>query len=155
MSRTPARWVTASVVAGSLALLGSSCRPVAQERLDDAGEADYEFVGDDRGIELPGDFPAELPLHPDALPVSMVRTGETGMHVMFRVASPVEDVQAWYVERLRAKGWNVPVNSTSDDGRMVVAERADLSVTLMLTADEAGRTKLTVLHERLQEGRGR
>ena len=100
------------------------------------------FASGEGGIELPDDFPSEIPIYPDARPIQYADVGD-GVQAGFKVDAELGDVRDWYVEQLEDKGWDIEINMATADGGMISAALDDQSLSLMLGTDE-GETMIIV-----------
>lgn len=163
MRKRSVRWVALVLVLGAAACSPGACAERAVEEAIEAetgGEADVDadsgtvtlrgeagevtFAGSEDGIELPEDFPAAIPIYPDALAIQYVSTAD-GVQAGFQVDAPVGDVRDWYAEQLEEKGWEIQMNAATPDGGMLAAELEGESLSLMLGSDENETTIIVTL----------
>lgn len=73
-------------------------------------------------IDLPDDFPAVVPIYPEAVPVTFLRIASEGIQATFQTDAAAGVVQTWYMEQLKEQGWEVQMNTTTPEGGMLMAQ---------------------------------
>jgi hypothetical protein len=95
-------------------------------------------------IELPSDFPSDVPLHPDSSPTSYIAS-KSGRRVTTLVASVTpESVRSYYPSALEGEGWAIRSNGAGDELMIVSAskDRRNISVAI---SEESGKTTIKLI----------
>lgn len=166
MKERPLRWLTLVFV---LAIAACSPGACAQNMVEEAIEAEtgaevdldaeggtvtlrdkdgdeVTFSSNEGGIELPSDFPSNIPIHPNARATEYFDSG-AGVQVGFQITAPLTDVRDWYLDQLKDGDWTVGMNAVMPDGGVLLAEHGDESLSLMFGA-EADETTLIITSSR-------
>ncbi|HJN07688.1 MAG TPA: hypothetical protein QF564_03290 [Pirellulaceae bacterium] len=62
------------------------------------------------GVELPTEFPSDIPIYPGSKPTTVLDNAE-GTMVSFETDATVPEVTSYYEEQLKAHGWSNPAGS--------------------------------------------
>ncbi len=87
-------------------------------------------------IQLPDDFPTEIPLYPDAK-LQEISASET----TWQTADPVNLVQRYYQQELKTQKWEVIDRPTNEGEGNFIAEKGDLKITISLNPDQKSGSK--------------
>jgi hypothetical protein len=87
--------------------------------------------------ELPADFPADVPLYPDAEVVRVRISADQGTSVTLSVADDVEKVASFYADSYAAEGWSTHI-AKAPNGSAVFADKTDRRVATMMRSTEEG-----------------
>lgn len=155
----------------ALPLLGASCfnlqasvtdklaEQATEKILEGAtGTKDVEINGDEVSIvgddgqtinigssQLPEDFPKAVPLYSGATVEASFSTGsgEEGVWtVTFSSTDPVTTVNNFFKDALAEDGWETTYSYSLDESYGYTAERADLSVTVTVSAGDENGTSI-------------
>jgi len=164
MRRRPLRWLALAVVLGVAGCNPGAC---AQNMVEEAieaetgGEVDIDadagtvtlrgddgevltITSDEDGIELPSDFPENIPVYPGAQATQYASMGDT-VQAGFNVADAITTVRDWYVEQLGDAGWTIQMNAIVPDGGLMVAELDGEALSLTMTAEDGATMLLIIL----------
>ena len=135
-------------------LLGCAPQPAGErpaefetEDIGPAPDADIDLSADQRAAprraasgQLPGDFPAGMPVYQGAS-ISDIGEGGLGGMVQFAANARPESVRSWYQSALPRSGWVV---ETSPDGGIVASKGASRA---RITVEAAGSAStITVVY---------
>ncbi|CAD5938615.1 S-layer region-like protein [Planktothrix tepida] len=83
-------------------------------------------------VELPSDFPSEIPPYPNAtLQTVMPPTPDsTAVITLWETTDPSNVVQAFYQKELKAKNWKIIENSANENNDNLSAEKDNLKLTI-------------------------
>lgn len=116
----------------------------AQETMIFSGKGEEKFeMKTGEGVELPENFPQDVPLYPDATIVASMASQEGVMVSCQSPADPAE-VVVFYKEKLSGQGWTVEAEMNMGPQRMISFAKADRHVTVTATSD-AGKTQISLL----------
>lgn len=81
-------------------------------------------------ISLPGNFPPELPIYPDAQFETASSTGSDSGFVMFSSSSTLQQITKYYEENLEKLGWAVEARSNDENGTSFSISKINLASTV-------------------------
>ncbi len=157
--------VMLAVALVATALVAGGCGTIAKKTVEGATGVKVDDNGDsvtiksDDGTEstistdegkLADDFPDNVPVYDGTISdsTSFSSGGVSQWTTKVTTADSIDDVQAFYVQRLEAEGWKITfdLDSTTEDDRTVAygAELDDLSLTVTIAAPD-GTTEVTIL----------
>ena len=91
-------------------------------------------------VQLPSDFPPDVPVYPDATPVaSGFATGE-GAFVLLRTLDPAPSVYDFYRSEMPEDGWSIENEMRLGDFGMLTLAKDGRSATIAITPGEEGAT---------------
>ena len=98
--------------------------------------------------ELPADFPADVPLYPDAKIVQARLSADAGTSATLLVGDDVEKVTSFYADGLAAEGWSTDIKA-GPDGTAIFADKTERRVAAMVRrTDEGTRIELIIVEMR-------
>jgi hypothetical protein len=77
--------------------------------------------------ELPADFPKDLPIYAGATPTIAVSQSERGVFATLQAPGTVEQVKAFYKERMKAEGWSIESEMTIQESIMLGCKKGNRS----------------------------
>jgi hypothetical protein len=89
-------------------------------------------------------LPADIPSYPGARVVRSSGAAEQGLLVAFQSQDTPEQVFEFYRQKLAEQGWSMEGEMSSADQRMLIAGKGDRKASVLVSADEAGQTEITV-----------
>ena len=95
-----------------------------------------------KNVELPSDFPDDVPVYPDATLVASMATPE-GMMVSSQSTADLDDVLAFYKKELASEGWTIEAEMNMGPQRMISFSKGDRSVMVTASNDE-GQTQISL-----------
>jgi hypothetical protein len=108
-------------------------------RYDGQTESGEEFTAQIGGeVTLPGIFPEDLPLYPNAVPFSAMETGGGSAFVNLDSASRAPDVYEFYKEKLPASGWTIENEVNLGGQRVLTAVKGDRKAVVQIESTEKG-----------------
>ena len=113
------------------------------EMKGDKGEK-VNIAASDKGVALPGNFPADVPVMPGAV-VKMAITTGGNLSVHFSVKSSPADAMKFYEENLKAKGWKIDATMNMGDATMVSAEKDKRKCVLNIAKEDGGGSVVQVM----------
>ncbi len=92
-------------------------------------------VGTSTTAKLPADFPAQIPLYPNAqlLEVTEPSAPHQNMRLRYESTDPINSVQNFYATEFGRRNWEIVSLPTPDGQGSLVATREDLRVTVSLS----------------------
>lgn len=142
-----------SLPLAALVLAGAGCGGPAASTNPFTGTTTFQ---DDKGnkvevgagARIPADFPADVPVYPDATVLSaatMSDEGSRGASLMLSTSDGMDKVAGWYEERLDAGGWTKTGGYAmgGSDSRVYGKGGADLTVTA--SGEAGGETSIIVI----------
>jgi len=93
-------------------------------------------------VELPADFPDDVPVFPDATLVTSVSAPDGIMLSSESTAKP-DDVLAFYKKELGSEGWTTEAEMNMGGQRMISLSKGDRQVTITASSDE-GQTQISL-----------
>ena len=99
-------------------------------------------------IELPADFPTDVPVHPDATPTSYI-SAKSGRKVTTLVAANItpETVRSYYPGALEDQGWSVKTDGAGSEMMIVTASKDRRKISVAIS-DESGKTTIKLIEGR-------
>ena len=97
---------------------------------------------DGGAIELPSDFPADIPIYPGSVPMQHVSSATSGTMTVFETNESPDSTRRHLSNALTNEGWSI-VSDMSDEGlTMMTAEKdgREISVSILIDGDT---TKIT------------
>ena len=154
MCKLSVRWLALVLVVGVAACSPGACAERMVEEAIEAetgGEVDLDsesgalsVTGPDgetmqvgEGVPLPDDLPSFVPIHPDAVPLMVINTGE-GMQISLEVNETASAVVSWYRNQLEANDFEIRSDMASPMGTVLACERGEgtLGITIMEVPDD-------------------
>ena len=89
------------------------------EMRSDKGEK-VKVTASDKGVALPANFPADVPIMPGAT-VKMAMTSGDALSVTFSVAASQADALKYYEDNLKSKGWEIAATMNMGEAAMLSA----------------------------------
>ena len=87
--------------------------------------------------ELPADFPADVPVYPDAEIVQVRVSADKGTSVTLLIGDDVEKVTSFYADSLAAEGWSTDIKA-GPDGSAIFADKTKRRVAAMVRSTDEG-----------------
>lgn len=94
-------------------------------------------------VEIPANFPADIPRHPDATAVDVKTTADMGLVLALVIPNTPAEVTAYYTDSLAAEGWSTSEQSMPD-GRALFADKGDRSAAFVI-AEEGEGTRVSIV----------
>ncbi len=91
------------------------------EMRSDKGDK-MKVTASDKGVALPANFPADVPIMPGAT-VKMAMTSGDALSVTFSVAASQADALKYYEDNLKAKGWEIAATMNMGESAMLSAKK--------------------------------
>lgn len=151
-------WVVGSVLALALAGCGGNERTVETGDGTITAEQDGEQVriegkteegrgyegrfGED--VELPDDFPADVPIYPGAR-VQGTMLAEGNRMVTLATSDAAAKVAAFYEERLGASGWEAAARMDMGGSRMLSFQKGERTATVQLFEEAESGTRIMLM----------
>lgn len=95
-------------------------------------------------IDLPEDFPADVPLHPDSRPVRYVSSQKSGTMTVLIVDESPDSARHYYTSALEGEGWTIDMDGASSDLLMLSASKRHRSLAVAIAEDD-GETTITLI----------
>ena len=95
-----------------------------------------KIAADDAGMELPKDFPKDIPIPPGTKVITTTKMGPVDS-VTLQTKAPVADVISFYNQAVVAKGWDVVASFNKPTGSMIGTTKGNrsLNITVFRTDD--------------------
>ncbi|NEQ30488.1 MAG: hypothetical protein F6K04_05735 [Leptolyngbya sp. SIO4C5] len=100
-----------------------------------SAEGEVQYSSDATGVELPEDFPEDIPLYPDAL-ITTVANAPQGSLVGLEVKATPAEVMTFYEQELAADGWEISVTTKTAEGGFFGAQKGERGLALAIAAGE-------------------
>ncbi|MEE3330999.1 MAG: hypothetical protein VX246_09030 [Myxococcota bacterium] len=97
---------------------------------------------DGGGIELPSDFPVDIPIYPGSVPMQHVSSATSGTMTVFETDESPDSTRRHLSNALTNEGWSI-VADMSDEGLTMMTAKKDgreISVSILI---DGGTTKIT------------
>jgi hypothetical protein len=104
-------------------------------RAADGGRFEGRFGAN---VELPEDFPGDVPAYPGARPVASMSAGEQGAMATLESADAPEAVFRFYREHLDAAGWTVESQTTVGDQHVLNTSKDRRQLAVAVSSSESG-----------------
>ena len=91
-------------------------------------------------IELPGNFPADVPLYPAASPTKYISTKSGRTSTTLVVDETPESARSYYTEALEREGWEVETNGASDELLIVSASKESRRLQVSVSVEKGVTT---------------
>lgn len=98
-------------------------------------------------IDLPNDFPADIPLPASASPTRYVSTLQDGTMTTIVVDESPGSAHGYFLDELEAQGWYVETTGATEDLTMLSASKDDRVIAVAITNID-GETTVTLLESR-------
>jgi hypothetical protein len=95
-------------------------------------------------------LPADVPSYPGARVVRTSGPSERGLLIAFQSQDTPEKVFEFYRQKLPEQGWSMEGEMSSADQRMLIAGKGDRKASVLVSADDAGQTEITLTLTRAQ-----
>jgi len=113
----------------AIALMGAGCSPSAQTNSSSSASVEDEDADKvEEVVELPADFPADLPMYPGATLTYASMSTTYGASASFDSNDSMDTVYAWYEAALTADGWTKTAGG-KDTSISAVFEKDNASIT--------------------------
>jgi hypothetical protein len=99
-------------------------------------------IGDE--VEIPGEFPADVPIYPGSTPMAFMSSPDEGIIVTFKSTEQQQDIFDFYREKLSDDGWNVVKNPELGSGLAFDATKEDRRVSVVV-AGTKGDSRISVI----------
>lgn len=109
------------------------------------GRKDFSFAAGGK-VDLPADFPEDVPLYPGAALRMAQKLGHRDVTVILGTVDPASEVGAFYREGLGKKGWRF-VGKADLDGEEFLRFEKEQSAVAVVIAPEAGETVVSVAYK--------
>lgn len=106
------------------------------EMRSDKGEK-VKVTSSDKGVALPANFPADVPIMPGAT-VKMAMTSGDALSVTFSVAASQADALKYYEDNLKAKGWEIAATMNMGESAMLSAKKGKRECIMNVGKDGGG-----------------
>ena len=120
---------------------------VGQKRWSKPGHSRYtriELGADSDAIELPYDFPADIPIPQSGRPQRHVSSAKDGKLTVVALEDSPDGAYQFYVDELEAEGWYVETAGIGGDLTMVSASKGDRLIAVAI-AEVEGETTVTLI----------
>ena len=103
-------------------------------------------------VDLPTDFPADVPVFKDATVSQVQNLANNAHNVVFRTAAPVGDVYAFYEKQLTDRGWDVTQQVQRDAHAFISFRKGDLITNITIAEDPhtPGKQVIAIMYEQEQ-----
>jgi hypothetical protein len=95
-------------------------------------------------IELPADFPVDVPLHPSGSPTRYVSSRKSGTMTLLVVDESADSARRFYTGALEDEGWLIEMDGASSDLMMLSASKGGRSLAVAITEVD-GETTVTLI----------
>jgi len=96
-------------------------------------------------VDVPDDFPDDVPLYPEAKVVGSMQVEESGRLLTLTTGDAPEKVMSFYRGKLESDGWQVESEMNMGGQRMLAAVKDERTVAVQAMEEESGsRVLLTV-----------
>jgi hypothetical protein len=106
------------------------------EMSSDKGDK-VKVTASDKGVALPANFPADVPIMPGAT-VKMAMTSGDALSVTFSVAASQADALKYYEDNLKAKGWEIAATMNMGESAMLSAKKGKRECIMNVGKDGGG-----------------
>ena len=96
------------------------------------------------GIELPEDFPADVPVHPESNPVRYVSSAQSGTMTVLVVDESPDSARHFYTSALEGEGWTIDMDGESSDLLMLSASKRSRTLAVAIAEDD-DKTTITLI----------
>jgi hypothetical protein len=109
---------------------------------DASGKAFHAKVGGD--VEVPDEFPKDVPIYPDSMPMAMMTAEGHGSFVSFKTEESQEAIYDYYLEQLAAEGWTLEAED-SFRGQLSITSTKDNRKVVVTVAGTEGDTRANIV----------
>jgi len=109
---------------------------------DASGRAFHAKVGGD--VEVPDDFPEDVPILPNSSPMAMMTAEGHGSFVSFKTQDSQKAVYDYYIEQLAEAGWMLEIED-SFSGQLSITSRKDVRKIVVTVGGTEGDTRVSVV----------
>lgn len=101
---------------------------------------------DGEGIELPSDFPADIPIYPSSVPTQYISSGANGTMTVFETDESPDSTRRHLSNALTNEGWSIIADMSDREVTIMTAEKngRQISVTILIDGDT---TKITTFQK--------
>jgi len=96
-----------------------------------------KITASDKGVALPANFPADVPIMPGAT-VKMAMSSGDALSVTFSVAASQADALKYYEDNLKAKGWEIAATMNMGESAMLSAKKGKRECVMNVGKDGSG-----------------
>jgi hypothetical protein len=100
-------------------------------------DAKVKISASDKGVALPANFPADVPIMPGATVKMAMSTGDA-LSVTLGVAASQADALKYYEDNLKAKGWEIAATMNMGDTAMISAKKGKRECVMNVGKDGSG-----------------
>ena len=101
---------------------------------------------DGAAIELPADFPSDIPVYPGSVPTRYVAGEATGTMAVFETDETVDAARRFASNALTNEGWSITSDMSRGEMTMMTAEKDGRSLSVAILNDGTN-TKITTIEE--------
>lgn len=99
------------------------------------------------GLDLPDDFPSDVPVYPDAELVSSLRAAG-GINLVFISKDESEKIRGFYKDGFEDSGWEIIQEMKMPNAYSLGAEKGDMQAVVMIAdSDDGNNITITVTRE--------
>lgn len=109
------------------------------------GENQFEMKTGKK-VDVPADFPDDIPVYPDSTVVTSMATSE-GFMLASESTAELDDVLAFYKEKLGGEGWTTEAEMSMGPQRMISFSKGERQLMVTASRDE-GQTQISLTAER-------
>lgn len=108
------------------------------------GVTEIRLADGEESIELPDDYPEDVPLHPNANPTRYRSSPSRGTVTLLEIDESPDSARRYYQAALEEQGWVIDVDTAGGDLIMMTASKDGRSLAVALS-EEDGMTAATLL----------
>jgi hypothetical protein len=95
-------------------------------------------------VEVPDDFPKDVPLYPEAAPMATMTAEGHGSFISFRTEKSQQDIYDFYMEQLVVEGWTIE-SENSFRGQLSITSVKDVRQLEVNIAGTEGDSRVSVV----------
>ncbi len=100
-------------------------------------------------VQIPSDFPADLPIYKNAKPLAVMKIEKEGHSVTLESVDSLDTVYSFYVDALQANGWTLEAQMDFGTQKMIAAKKGDQTAAVSLGSSD-GKTQIVLTNSNEQ-----
>ena len=98
-----------------------------------------------KNVEIPADFPSDIPIYKGAKPLVVMQMDAQGQSVTLESGDSLDTVYQFYVDALQANGWTLEAQMDWGSQKMISATKGDHQTAVSIGSTD-GKTQIVLTH---------
>lgn len=102
-----------------------------------------------KNVEIPADFPSDIPIYSGAKPLVAMQMEAQGQSVTLESGDSLDAVYQFYVDAMQANGWTLDAQMDWGGQKMIAAKKGDRTAAVSIGASD-GKTQIVLTNSNEQ-----